>query len=76
MIVERTVPIVVDQTRTETEIVRVPTEREGEAYREAMRRETKTSPAIAAHLERVEQVAQQILHGDKVRQRMDMGWRD
>ena len=75
VIVER--PVVVDRTRTETEIVRVPTEREGEAYREAMRREARvSSPAVAGHLERVEQTARQILHGETVKPKWKLGWED
>jgi len=48
-------------TRTENDYVRVESNVEAEAYREAIRREAKVSPQIAPYLERIEATAGSIL---------------
>jgi hypothetical protein len=53
--------------RTENRYTRVPvTDPEGEAYREAMRKEAELTPQLAPYLERLEASKQQILHGKRV----------
>lgn len=47
--------------RTRNEYVAKPQTDEGEAYREALRREARVSPAVAGHLERVEATVAQLL---------------
>lgn len=47
--------------RTENEYIPKPLTDEAEAYREAIRREAKVSPKVAAHLERVENTVAQLL---------------
>lgn len=46
---------------TENEYVEKPVLDEGEAYREAIRREARVSPTVAGHLERVEHTVNQLL---------------
>ncbi len=54
------------RTRTVNEYIEKPLMDEAEAYREAIRRESKASPAVAGHLERVEHVVDQLLGRQRV----------
>lgn len=49
------------QRTTENEYIDKPLIEEAEAYREAIRREAKTSPSVAGHLERVENTVAQLM---------------
>jgi hypothetical protein len=61
--------VVADRTRTQTRYVTVPaTDDEAEALKEAMRREVELNPQVAPYLNRVENVAQQLLSGRKAAQ--------
>lgn len=69
-------------TATKTEYVRVPEiDPEGEAYREALRREVRLEPKLQGYVERIESTKEQLMAGAKADKRgaqgkFGFGWSD